>query len=60
MYLGLNTHYFVELDWGETVEIIEESSVEDIMEPGKEVALRIKENKVNIFEADGSKNLLLS
>ena len=60
MYLGLNTHYFVELDWCETVEIIEESSVEDIMEPGKEVALRIKENKVNIFEADGSKNLLLS
>ena len=60
MYLGLNTHYFVELNWGETVEIIEESSVDDIMEPGKEVSLRIKENKVNIFEADGSKNLLMS
>lgn len=58
MYLGLNTHYFIELSWGDTVEVIEESSIEDILAPGTEVSLTIKKDKINIFEKDGSRNLL--
>lgn len=58
VFLGLNTHYFVHLSSGEEVEIIQESSIDSVIEPGSEIKLRINTEKVNIFTADGSENLL--
>lgn len=58
VFLGLNTHYFVHLSSGEEVEIIQESSIDSIIEPGSEIKLRINTEKVNLFTADGSENLL--
>ena len=37
VFLGLNTHYFVHLSSGEEVEIIQESSIDSIIEPGSEI-----------------------
>ncbi len=59
-YLGLNTHYFVETDSKDMVEIIEESSIEDELKPGQKVVLKIKKNKINIFTKDGDRNLVRS
>lgn len=58
VFLGLNTHYFVHLSSGEEVEIIQESSIDSIIQPGSEIKLRINTEKVNVFTADGSENLL--
>lgn len=59
IFLGLNTHYNVNLASGKEVEIIQESSLESIIEKGQRVSLDLKREKINIFTADGSTNLLL-
>ena len=58
VFLGLNTHYFVHLSSGEEVEIIQESSIDSIIEPGCEIKLKINTDKVNLFTADGDENIL--
>lgn len=58
VFLGLNTHYFVHLSSGEEVEIIQESSIDSILEPGSEIKLKINTDKVNLFTADGEENIL--
>ena len=58
VFLGLNTHYFVHLSSGEEVEIIQESSIDSVIEPGSETKLKINTDKVNLFTADGEENIL--
>ncbi len=58
VFLGLNTHYFVHLSSGEEVEIIQESSIDSIIEPGTEIRLTLNTNKLNLFTADGNENIL--
>ncbi len=58
VFLGLMTHYFVRLESGEDAEIIQESSIDSIIEPGTQIKLTINTDKVNIFTADGSANML--
>lgn len=58
VFLGLNTHYFVKLDSGEDVEIIQESSIEDTLTAGARITLTLNTEKVNVFTADGSRNIL--
>ena len=58
VFLGLNTHYFVHFDNGEKVEIIQESKIDSIIEKGKEIYLKVKTEKINVFTEDGSKNII--
>ncbi len=58
VFLGLNTHYFVHLDDGEKLEIIQESTIDETIEKGKEIRLLIKTNKINVFDSDGNHNLV--
>ena len=68
VFLGLNTHYYVLSDKVHCVhtedkdddrfELIQESLIDEIIPNGTEVYLKIKHEKVNIFSADGSKNLV--
>lgn len=58
VFLGLNTHYFVRLDSGEDVEIIQESSIEDTLSKGARISLTVNTDKVNLFLEDGSANIL--
>ena len=58
VFLGLNTHYFVHLASGEEVVIIQESSIDSIIEPGSEIKLTLNTEKLNVFTADGSENIL--
>ena len=58
VFLGLMTHYFVHLETGEEVEIIQESSIDSIIEPGTMIKLTLNTDKVNVFTADGSDNMV--
>ena len=53
IFLGLNTHYYLELDSGDEVEVIQESKIDSIIPAGTEVYLSIKTEKINIFSKDG-------
>lgn len=57
VFLGLNTTYFVELKNGEVVEIVEESSISNIIPNGSNVVLTLKADKINVFTEDGERNL---
>ncbi len=58
IFLGLNTHYFVRLETGEEVEIIQESKIDSIIPKGSEVYLGVKTEKINVFNEDGSRNVV--
>ena len=58
VFLGLNTHYFVHLESGEKAEIIQESSIDSTIDPGTKIKLTINTEKVNLFTADGTANIL--
>ena len=57
VFLGLNTHYFVELETGERAEIVQESTIGEILEPGTEIGLKIKKEKINIFNKKSQLNI---
>ena len=59
VYLGLNTHYMVDIGLKDAVEIIRESAINDRITPGTKVRLQVKSEKINIFDAAGQRNLLL-
>ena len=58
VFFGLMTHYFVHLESGEEVEIIQESTIDSIIEPGTQIKLTLNTEKMNVFTADGSANIL--
>lgn len=60
VFLGLNTHFFIELPNKQIVEVIKESMIGNIIEPGTEVYLTINTEKVNVYTEDGSKNLVIA
>ena len=57
-FLGLNTHYIVELSDGSRAEIIQESQIDDIIENGTQVNMTVKAEKINVFTEDGEKTLV--
>lgn len=57
VFLGLNTHYFVELETGEKAEIIQESTIGEILEPGTEIGLKVNKEKINIFDKESQLNI---
>ena len=58
VFLGLNTHYYVHLDNGDNVEIIQESKIDNIIPKGSTIWLTVKKEKINIFVEDGSENIV--
>ncbi len=60
VFLGLNTHYFIELPNKQIVEVIKESMIDNLIKPGTDVYLTINTGKVNVYTEDGSKNLVIA
>ncbi len=58
IFLGLQTHYFVELETGETAEIVEVSDIEKIISPGTVVWLDVDIKKINLFNAETGKSIM--
>jgi len=59
VFLGLITRYSVMLMNGEELEITQESSLHSAIEKGVKVSLQVKKEKINVFTADGNKNILV-
>ena len=58
-FLGLNTHQLIELNYNQQiVEVISESSLDNLLREGEEVTLKIKGHKINVFSDDGTQNLM--
>jgi len=58
LYLGLNTEYIMQIENGPKVQVIEESNFVETLQIGDVVSLEIKKHKINVFDKDGSVNLL--
>lgn len=58
IYLGLNTEYFLELNYGENVQMSEESTFYENLNSGDKVNLKVNTKKINVFTSDGGRNLL--
>ena len=58
VFLGLNTHYYVTLDNGSEIEIIQESTIHELIGKGEEIRLVLNSEKVNLFTENGEKNIL--
>ena len=55
-FLGLNTNYFIELENDITVEVIQESNFNKLLEEGSTVNLKFKTEKINVFNKEGDVN----
>lgn len=58
IFLGLNTHYFMTDENGERIETIQESSIGSTPEKHSSAYLGVNTAKINVFTADGSRNIL--
>ena len=58
VFLGLDTTYFVHFMDGEKAVIIQESSIDSMIEKGTDVHLLLKTEKLNLFNEDGSRSLM--
>lgn len=57
-FLGLNMHYFLKLDSGEEVQVIQEAELDSFLPDGAKIRLTMKQGKINVFCEDGSRNLV--
>lgn len=58
VFLGLNTHYFVTLETQEDVEVIMESSIDQIIPNDSNVLITLNEKKINIFDYENSLSIM--
>ncbi len=58
MFLGINTHYFIDIGKGNEVEVIQDADIDELIPEGTIVYLKIKANKINIFDAKEEKTLI--
>ena len=58
IFLGVTTHYFLEMADGKEVEVIQNSDIFDIIPDNTEVRLTAQHRKINGFVADGSRSLI--
>lgn len=58
VFLGVNLHYFVELDDGKEAEIIQPSEISDIIPDNTKIKLSVIAPKINVFDAEGEHSLI--
>ncbi len=59
VFLGVTINYIIELDNGQCVEVLQESSLKSQIMEGERVKLVIKKEKINVFRKDGFVNYTL-
>lgn len=58
VFLGVNLHYFLELQNGQEVEVIAESDLNEIIPDNSEVSLQVVPQKVNLFHSNSKESLI--
>ena len=57
-FLGESTHYLIRTNHGERAEVTEESQVGHSMKKDDRVSLKLKAEKINIFNKEGTASLI--
>lgn len=58
MFLGINTHYFIELSQDLLIEVTQDPDVSEDIKENTKVYLKIKPNKVNFFHKESQYNIV--
>ena len=58
VFLGSNTHYFLKMENGETVEAMEESDMDSQIKAGSKDLLTVKAKKINVFDKETTDSLM--
>ena len=59
VFLGVTTHYFMRLENGQEIEVIQNSGVEDTIPNQTTVRLLVQAAKINVFTEDGNTTLIV-
>lgn len=57
-FLGLNTHYFIKLENGEEVEVIDSSNSTEILPDDKNVYLKFNNRTINVFDRETKRSII--
>lgn len=52
MFLGVNTHYFVDIGNDEEIEVLQNPDVPDLLPEGEKIYLKVKPHKINVFDLE--------
>lgn len=58
IFLGLTTHYFVQLENGQDVQVIQDRDEQDIIPDGTSIILTVKPQKINVFNHENKTTLI--
>ena len=58
VFLGINTNYFIELENGKEVEVIQASDALEAIPDGSTVYLKLQTEKINVFNNEGTNSLI--
>ena len=58
VFLGLSTHYFMRLDDGQRLEVIQYSDESSLFANGTQVVLTVKSSHINVFDYETEKTLI--
>ena len=58
VFLGLNMHYFMTMATGEQIQVVSEATLDRPLQDGSYVKLRMKRAKINVFNEEGTDNLM--
>ncbi|MBQ9265033.1 MAG: ABC transporter ATP-binding protein [Clostridia bacterium] len=58
VFLGMTQHYFLTLENGKEIEVVENSDLSDILPDGTKVTLEVMPMKVNVFDAQSRHTLI--
>lgn len=58
VFLGLSTHYFIRLENGADVEVIQYSNDQQIIPNGTKVVLTVKASRINLFDDENGDSLI--
>jgi len=58
VFLGINTNYFIELENGKEVEVIQTSDALEAIPDGSTVYLKLQTEKINVFNNEGTNSLI--
>ena len=58
VFLGMTQHYFMRLEGGKEIEVVENSDLTDILPDGAKVTLQIVPHKVNVFDSASRTTLI--
>ncbi len=59
MFLGINTHYFIELLNGQSIEVVQDSETSQILPNESDIYVKIKAAKINIFDILTENSLII-